>query len=274
MTNTYDYSYDEASRLWQVRLNGVLVSTYLYDANGNRLSYTSPSGTINASYDDQDRLPTIEEASYTYTANGELLSKTEAANTTTYAYDDLGTCAQVTCRRHADRLPGRRLRTGASARRSTACWYRASSTRMSSTRLPSWTAAAMSSAALSTPRGQRARLHDQGRSYLPRSSPTTWAARAWWSTPPPAKSRSGWTTTSSATCSATPTLASSRLALPEELLTIIPGWHDLELEITMLVTGRWTSKYPIGFSAGDTDLYSYVWNDPANLSDPIGEWVA
>jgi RHS repeat-associated protein len=35
-------------------------------------------------------------------------------------------------------------------------------------------------------------------------------------------------------------------------------------------TGRWTAKDPIGFSAGDGNLYRYVGGDPVNLVDPSG----
>jgi RHS repeat-associated protein len=35
-------------------------------------------------------------------------------------------------------------------------------------------------------------------------------------------------------------------------------------------TGRWTSKDPIGFAGGDTNLYGYVVGDPVNLVDPEG----
>ena len=38
-------------------------------------------------------------------------------------------------------------------------------------------------------------------------------------------------------------------------------------------TGRWTSKDPLAFSGGDTNLYGYVLNDPANLVDPEGEFA-
>jgi RHS repeat-associated protein len=55
------------------------------------------------------------------------------------------------------------------------------------------------------------------------------------------------------------------------------GLHDRD---TMLVrfghrdydpeVGRWTAKDPIGFAGGDTDLYAYVQNDPADYFDPSG----
>ena len=40
--------------------------------------------------------------------------------------------------------------------------------------------------------------------------------------------------------------------------------------------GRWTTKDPIGFAGGDTNLYGYVANDPVNWTDPsglkVGDW--
>src|SRR5690606_33103175 len=40
-------------------------------------------------------------------------------------------------------------------------------------------------------------------------------------------------------------------------------WYDA-------TTGRWLNQDPIGFAAGDTNLYRYVGNDPANGTDPSG----
>ena len=42
--------------LTEVRKNGVSMASYTYDANGNRLSHMSQSGTVTGSYDAQDRL--------------------------------------------------------------------------------------------------------------------------------------------------------------------------------------------------------------------------
>ncbi|MDR1285731.1 MAG: RHS repeat-associated core domain-containing protein, partial [Campylobacteraceae bacterium] len=35
-------------------------------------------------------------------------------------------------------------------------------------------------------------------------------------------------------------------------------------------TGRWTSKDPIDFGGGDSNLYGYVMGDPVNFVDPSG----
>ena len=37
--------------------------------------------------------------------------------------------------------------------------------------------------------------------------------------------------------------------------------------------GRWTTKDPIGFGGGDTNLYGYVMNDPVNFVDPSGDFA-
>jgi RHS repeat-associated protein len=96
-TTVWNYSYDQARRLWQVMRSGALVATCLYDANGNRTSVTTPAGTQTATYDDQDRLLTFGNWTYTYTANGELQSKTDISTgqVTTYAYDAQGNLRHV-----------------------------------------------------------------------------------------------------------------------------------------------------------------------------------
>ncbi len=35
-------------------------------------------------------------------------------------------------------------------------------------------------------------------------------------------------------------------------------------------TGRWTSQDPLGFAAGDANLYRYVGNDSTGMVDPSG----
>lgn len=94
-TTTYDYTYDPAGRLQEVKTNGAVTATYTYDGNSNRLSLTTPGGTVNGTYDAQDRLTTYGTATYTYSNNGELQTKTAGAQTTIYTYDVLGNLKTV-----------------------------------------------------------------------------------------------------------------------------------------------------------------------------------
>jgi RHS repeat-associated protein len=95
-TTTFDYAYDTAGRLQEVKTNGTVTATYNYDSNGNRLSLVTPGGTTNGTYDAQDRLTAYGAATYTYTNNGELQTKTVGGQTTSYTYDVLGNLKSVT----------------------------------------------------------------------------------------------------------------------------------------------------------------------------------
>ncbi|WP_370307296.1 RHS repeat-associated core domain-containing protein [Sinimarinibacterium flocculans] len=85
-TRTIHYDYHPEGWLEAVTVNGLVVETYEYDANGNR---TVANG-MTATYDDQDRLTSFDGASYTYSANGELSSRSQSGQTNTFAYDAYG----------------------------------------------------------------------------------------------------------------------------------------------------------------------------------------
>jgi RHS repeat-associated protein len=93
--NAYLYTYDDAGRLTGVKKNGATSSAYTYDSNSNRLTATTSSGTVSATYDAQDRLLTYGNAAYTYTANGELASQKVGSQVTSYSYDVLGNLIAV-----------------------------------------------------------------------------------------------------------------------------------------------------------------------------------
>jgi RHS repeat-associated protein len=90
------YSYDPSGRLTQAAQNGGSTNTYQYDANSNRISATIRGQSISATYDAQDRLLTYGQNSYTYNANGDLLAKTDSTGTTNYVYDVFGNLKSVT----------------------------------------------------------------------------------------------------------------------------------------------------------------------------------
>ena len=71
-THVWGYTYDATGRLTDVTEDGNFCSHYAYDADDNRTTYTNTSGTVNPTYDAQDRLLTYGARRYAYTANGEL----------------------------------------------------------------------------------------------------------------------------------------------------------------------------------------------------------
>lgn len=86
------YAYDLGDRLASITQDGIELSLYQYDSNGNR---THLNGSLIASYDQQDRLLTYGNTAYNYTANGELLDKVENGVVTQFNYDVLGNLMQV-----------------------------------------------------------------------------------------------------------------------------------------------------------------------------------
>ena len=93
VTTIWGYGYDQEGRLDSVSDNGVVLDTYGYDPNGNRVSVNRQ--TV-ATYDDQDRLLTYGGNSYSYNANGELTGETLPTGTLRYAYNALGDLTDVT----------------------------------------------------------------------------------------------------------------------------------------------------------------------------------
>jgi RHS repeat-associated protein len=90
-----NYAYDIAGRLASVWRNDTLISTYSYDANGNRIAKITPTSADSGTYDVQDRLLTYSSTSYSYTSNGELRLKVEGSDTTRYTYDYFGNLTKV-----------------------------------------------------------------------------------------------------------------------------------------------------------------------------------
>ncbi len=91
----YEYHYDLAGRLDEVKQDDVVIETYSYDDNGNRLTADTTNGSVVGKYDDQDRLIQYGNAIYNYTNYGELRFKEENGQVTEYTYDVLGNLRSV-----------------------------------------------------------------------------------------------------------------------------------------------------------------------------------
>jgi RHS repeat-associated protein len=53
---------------------------------------------------------------------------------------------------------------------------------------------------------------------------------------------------------------------PDSLQYHRARWYDP-------LSGRWTSEDPLGFAAGDSNLYRYVHNSPTNATDSSGHFL-
>jgi RHS repeat-associated protein len=93
--NAYRYTYDTRGRLTQVKKNAKVVESYTYDANSNRLSATINGVTTSASYTLDDNLEVYGDNTYRYDTDGNLIEKTTPQGTTTYLYTTKGTLTKV-----------------------------------------------------------------------------------------------------------------------------------------------------------------------------------
>ncbi|MEW6067670.1 MAG: RHS repeat-associated core domain-containing protein [Nitrospirota bacterium] len=91
-TITWDYGYDNLSRLVEVKKNGSVIESYSYDTNGNRL--TDSNRTY--SYSTEDHIITAGNDTYQFDVDGFLTSKTTASDTTTFNYSSRGELLTVT----------------------------------------------------------------------------------------------------------------------------------------------------------------------------------
>ncbi|EYF00808.1 NHL domain-containing protein [Chondromyces apiculatus] len=98
VTHVDGYEYDLAGRLRDVLHDGVLVTHYDHDENGNRLARVTATSTATASVDDQDRLLTHGSFTFTYDDRGVLQSRTDTTTGATMLtrYDALGNLREVT----------------------------------------------------------------------------------------------------------------------------------------------------------------------------------
>lgn len=97
VSTEYEYVYDNAGRLEEVWINDDKAEWYTYDPNGNRKTLNTMTQTLTAEYDEQDRLKSLGDATYTYREGGELLTRTALGDPPiSYDYDELGNLLAVT----------------------------------------------------------------------------------------------------------------------------------------------------------------------------------
>jgi RHS repeat-associated protein len=269
-TDTLDYAYDLVGRLTSVDRNGVIVESYTYDANGNRTSFAGPSGTVNATYDDQDRLLTYGNATFSYTAAGELTRKVVGADTTDYTYDEMGNLVGVALQAGTDveyLIDGQDRRVGRKvggqildgllygdqlnpvARLDSLGNPAAHFVYGSRPNVPDYMVQAGTTYRLITDHLGSVRLIvNAGTGQVAQRLDYTSFGTVMQDTHPGLQ----------------PFGYAGGLSDPTTALVRF-GLRDLDTEV-----GRWTSSDPIGFAGGGTNLYEYVRNSPIQYVDPTG----
>jgi RHS repeat-associated protein len=271
VSHTFGYAYDPAGRLTQVTQDDNTVAKYTYDANGNRLSFTESSGTVNGTYDAQDRLLSYGTDTYTYTANGDLASKTDTVThqTTSYNYDALGNLTHValaggTAIDYVVDGEGRRVGKKVNGTLVQGFLYHGSRLVAELDGSGNVTSQFVYGSSGVTPAyliqgGVEYRIITDERGS-PRLvvNPTTGQV----------VQRMDYDAFGIVTEDTSPGFQPFGFAgglYDRDTGLVRFGARDYNAE-----TGRWTAKDPLGFGGGDTNVYGYVYSDPINLVDPTG----
>jgi RHS repeat-associated protein len=267
--------YDSVGRLVKDSVDGAVFHVFTYDANGNRLSYTSGAGTVSYSYDNQDRLlwarVGTDTTKYTYGSNGELKTKVApGADTTTYSYDALGNLTSVVLSDETEIeyvIDGRNRRVGR---------------KVNGVLVRSWLyqnqlspIAELDSAGTVVSRfvyGRRVNVPDymiRGDTVYRLITDHLGSVRLVVDTASGAIAQqldydeSG-TITQNTNPGFQPFSFAGGLNEFATGLTRL-GFRDYDALI-----GRWTTRDPAGFASDQSNLYSYVGSDPVNHTDPTG----
>jgi RHS repeat-associated protein len=268
-STTFGYRYDTAGRLASVTRDGTQITAYSYNENSGRSAKIMPGATYSATYDDQDRLLTFGGTTYSYTQNGELSAKTAMNGTTSYTYDALGNLRTVV-------LPDKRIDYVIDGQN------RRVGKKVNGTLVQGWlygdqlrivaeldgTGTIVSQFVYGTHTNVPDYMIHGGNTYRfitdhvgsPRFLIEAATADA--------VERIDYDEFGNVLGDSAPGFQPFGFA---------GGLYDADTGLTRFgardydaQTGRWTTKDPIGFSGGETGLYSYAANDPVNLIDPDG----
>lgn len=96
-SNSFQYGYDSAGRLHEVKKNGKLIGLFEYDLNGNLESGIKNQISIVASYNMLDQLTTFQGTTYGYNKSGELTEVERIPQLPhKFLYDPLGRLTSAT----------------------------------------------------------------------------------------------------------------------------------------------------------------------------------
>jgi RHS repeat-associated protein len=268
---TYEYNYDEAGRLAEVKKDGAIVESYTYDVNGNRQTETNTIRSVNRSYtvSPEDRIITAGSATYQFDVDGFLTSRTAGSLTTTYQYSSRGELLSVTIPSGTvityehDPL-GRRIAKKVNGTITEKYLWRDATALLAlydgANNLISRFVYADGKMPVSMTYGGNAYylLYDQiGSLRVVADSAGTVTKRI------------DYDTYGSIINETNPAMATP-FGFAGGLFDKDTGFVRFGARDYDPATGRWTSMDPIDYAGGDSNLYGYVANDPVNGVDPSG----
>ena len=269
-TKTYDYTYDCDSQLVRVKQNGAVVESYVYDANGNRISgQVGSAEPQTAKYDAQDRIVALGETTYQFDDDG-FMARRDA---TSFEYSSRGELMKVVMpdRRSIsyeyDGMGRRVARTDAEGTYQYLYGNPDKPFQVTAIREPSSILSIY--------------YYDElGLLFaIQRGESWCYVVSDQLGTPKVISDENGETVK---------TLeydGFGNLAKDSDPAIILPigfagGLSDWETKLVRFgfrdydpACGHWTAKDPIGFAAGDSNLYQYVSTNPVNLVDCTGEFT-
>ncbi len=267
--DVYGYTYDLAGRLADVVKNGLPWAHYDFDTNGNRLFRTDSAFNITAGiYDGQDRLLQYGDNAYSYTANGELARKENVVTheISTYDYDVLGNLRHVV------------LPTGHTIDYVIDGQNRRIGKRVNGVLVQAWLYSGQLTPAAELDGLGNVMSRFVGTSYFVKNGNTYRIVGDHLGSP-----RLVVDVTTGAIVQRMDYDEFGNVALDTnpgfQPFGFAGGLYDRDTKLVRFgardydpETGRWTSKDPILFEGGDTNLYVYVVGDPVNGFDPSGKY--
>jgi RHS repeat-associated protein len=269
--NAYAYVYDDRDRLIEVQKDGIVTEAYTYDANGNRASATVNGTTKTASYTLDDRLEVYGDNTYYYDEDGYLSEKTAPEGTTTYIYGTLGELRSVTLPdgtviEYLHNANNQRVAKMVNGVVTEKYLWQDLTTLLAvydgSNNLKirfNYAEGRMPIAMIQV--GQKYYLHyDQVDTLKAVSTEDGTIIKI-----------VEYDTFGNVLLDSNPAM--------EVPFGFAGGLYDTDIGLSRFgyrdydaETGKWTTKDPIGFAGGDTNLYGYVLGDPVNFVDPEGLW--
>ena len=264
-TTTWGYTYDARGRLASVSENGSVIDSYGYDGNGNR---TSVNGQTVATYNADDQLTSYNGVPYSYAADGSLAG----AGSTTYQYDALGHLLEVktpseTITYTYDGL-GRRVGKSINGTLVQGFLY-------ADGIHPIAELDGQGNVVATFVYGTRPNVPDLmlkgGVTYRIISDPLGSPVEVINTATGAVVEQISYDAWGNITSDTNPGFQPFGFA---------GGLYDADTGLVHFgardydpVIGRWTTRDPLGFAGGDTNLYGYVLQDPVNFSDPLGLWT-